>query len=127
MGELKKQDLEQFTGTENYHYHPLCASVIYTDGVHYLEQNGAGWLVDLVASHLQTHKGLVDKCGGMLFTAFKLDGKGGGRLEARADSDKPVIFFQDVEYTDLPFDQEIWAQCNGGMRGCWVMLLPSEY
>jgi hypothetical protein len=97
---------------------------MYTDGIHYLEQNGAAWLVDMVASHLSCHKGLADKCGGLIFTTFTRKGDGGS-LEARADIEKPILFEQDVEYTDFPLDSiQIWAQHDGK---CWVMFLASEY
>lgn len=121
---IKEEDLAQFIGTEGYFRHPLCKAVVYTDGVEYLASNGAGWLVDMVASHLHTHKGLVEKCDGMLFTKFTLEKTRGGRLEARKDTHAPVIFSQEVEYTDLPFDVDIWAQHDGER---WVMMLPSEY
>ena len=129
---LKKEDLVQFIGTTNYYRHPLCRSVAFTDGVHHLYTNGAAWLIDMVASHLQCHINLTEKSDGMVFSTFTRQGEG-GRLEARADIGKPILFEQEVDFTDLPYDiQEIWAQFgyldyidNG--KGIWIMMLPSEY
>lgn len=50
-------DLDQFTGTEQYYSHWL--GIKLTDGAFYLQENGAAWLIDAVASH-QTKKLLSD-------------------------------------------------------------------
>lgn len=46
-----QQNLNQFTGTFEYHRH-WTRRLLFTDGVQYLAENaGAYWLIDLIASH----------------------------------------------------------------------------
>jgi hypothetical protein len=42
--------LAQFTGTEQWHRHPLVRNILYTDGVQFVAQSGrAYWLIDEIA------------------------------------------------------------------------------
>lgn len=47
---LSPADLDQFTGSENWHRHWCNRHVTYTDGAKYLADNaGAYWLLDEIA------------------------------------------------------------------------------
>ena len=47
---LSKNDLAQFTGSENWYRHGINRNVLYTDGAqHVAEHGGAYWLLDEIA------------------------------------------------------------------------------
>jgi len=119
---LTKNDLGQFTGTENYYKNFL--GLKYTDGVKYLCENGkAYWLIDAIASYQHEKKirgnpRLMD----MQFWKLKVNLKEGTAvLTCREDDGIPPVITQKIEYTDFEMEEvDVWVQ-NG------VALLPSEY
>jgi hypothetical protein len=47
---LRKSDLGQFTGSQNWYRHGINRNVLYTDGAqHVAEHGGAYWLLDEIA------------------------------------------------------------------------------
>ena len=52
---IDENTLAHFNGTERYFRH-WTRSIIYTDGIEYLNANGAAWLVDAIASHQHNKK-----------------------------------------------------------------------
>jgi len=49
---LAPENLNNFYGTENWtRYSALFPFALLTDGALYVEENGAGWLIDLICSH----------------------------------------------------------------------------
>lgn len=119
---ITKHELNQFIGTTQYYRHPLCRTVIYTDGIKYLCDNGAAWLIDTIASRL-TPK--LYKYRTVFFTLTK-DDDNSATLVGFADIDEPPIIEQHIPFTDYPLpSQNIWAAY--GHQGGWVMYLPSEH
>ena len=114
LEDVKKENLMQFIGTEQY-WNVMGFRV--TDGVKFLMDNGASWLITDIISY-QYDK----KIGSRSFQVWKLKVKDNkGVLEMREDSDLPVVVRQEYGYTDFPLDEiEIWV-VDG------VVLLPSEY
>jgi hypothetical protein len=108
---MNKSDLNQFIGTEQYYRHP--SGLQYTDGIKYLaEKAGAYWLIDLIASYQPRLEG---------FQLWQLEvSENVGIIACRADSGLPALVSQTIEYTDFPFDIDVYV-CDG------VLLLPSEY
>jgi hypothetical protein len=53
--QIDENTLAHFKGTEQ-HFRHWTSSIIYTDGIEYLNANGAGWLVDAIASHQYNKK-----------------------------------------------------------------------
>ena len=47
---ITQANLSQFYGSEQLYFHPLFRGIEYTEGVRFLNHNGAGWLVDLILS-----------------------------------------------------------------------------
>lgn len=48
---LSREDLTQFTGSENWYRHGLNPKVLFTDGAKYVaDEGGAYWLLDIIAS-----------------------------------------------------------------------------
>lgn len=122
---LKLDDLRHFTGSEQFFRHSLCRNVIFTEGVRHLDRNGAGWLVDKVAT-LQT----VLAVKAEPFQTWELtvkDGKGlltctdGGRTK-----DGPLgVYSERIDFTDFPEPGvKLFAVESDGLR---VVMLPSEY
>jgi len=113
----KKIDkLSQFSGTAGYFYNPLFKNIKYTDGVKYLSDEIAGWLVtDILAvagSKFKTSE----------FMVWELSVKDRkATLTAREDAGQPAKYTQRYASTDLPDGKIKLYQQNG------VLMLPSEY
>ncbi len=122
IGEAENQkqkfeaDLDQFTGTEHYYRH-WAGKLKLTDGTHFLEMHGAGWLVDAVASYQGEDQAAVP------FQLWKLEVSPDKKaaLTMREDSGQPVLIEQKLRYTDFPLDELALYVIDG------VLLLPSEY
>lgn len=110
---ITAESLQQFTGTENWYKHAFGGS--YTDGVKYLAENaGAYWLLDAIFSYarkepFQVWNLTLSPCGGS-----------DAVLTMKEDSGAPEVVKQLIEYTDFPFNVELWL-IDG------VLILPSEY
>lgn len=116
MTTLTKEDLSQFTGTEQWYKHFL--GLLYTDGVQYVaEQGGAYWLIDAIASYLPTVRKIDNDF--MVWELKTFDNK--ATLIAKTDINQPNSIFQAIEFTDFPLEYIKFYQCDG------VLLLPSEY
>lgn len=119
-------ELGQFTGTQRWFRHFL-ANVVYTEGVHYIVENGAAWLIDAIASH-QTGKLLKGDL--REFQVWKFTSKNNkGVLTCQADSDRKPAVTQNVEYTDFPEGTiEFFLELGSvdGVNEHRVLMLPSE-
>jgi hypothetical protein len=111
----KLENLDQFTGTENYYTNPLYPFE-YTDGIKYLAENGgAYWLLDAIASW-QKELDLSQ----IQFWRLKVNPDNSAVLTCERDADEPVIA-QEIPFTDFPLEKISLYLCDG------VLLLPSEY
>ncbi len=117
---LSKHELVQFSGTSQYFNH-WTRKLVYTDGVQYLGANGGYWIIDLVASYQSTNT-----YAKYPFQSWKITKTDKGGFIAKAtDGNETVIFEQEGEYTDLPFDIELFLIADEQFKG--VLLLTSEY
>lgn len=120
-----KSDLGQFIGTENWYRHPLCRTLLFTDGIHFLaEKAGAFWLIDVVGSY--QHKLKQES-----FQLWRLEkAESGAVVTCRRDTNEPDLIRQEIPYTDFPFDdlgdRFEWYVCQND-ETTFVMLLKSEY
>ncbi len=114
---INKQNLSQFTGTQQYYRHWL-KLLVFTDGIKYLAENtNSFWLLDVIASF--QHK-LNSKYPFQLWE-LKVNEDKTATVTMKEDSNTETIVKQELEYTDFPFDyQKIYCIDN-------VVLLPSEY
>lgn len=116
------KQLDNFIGSTQFYWH-WTRSLIYTDGIHYLVENGAAWLVDAIASYQFEirlhHRELRDF---QLWTLKVADNV--GVLECRADSDRKPVIEQRIEFTDFPMP-EITLYVERGEY--LTLLLPSEH
>jgi hypothetical protein len=109
--------LAGFYCTEHHHRHLF--GMLYTDGIHYLAENGAGWLVDAIASYQGSKELQTESFKYFQFWNLKVTGKT-AVLTCVEDSGMTPVITQEIELTDFPFDIDIWVE-NG------VMILPSEH
>lgn len=109
-----KAGLGQFIGSMKY-YRGLMG-IRYTDGVKYLaDRCGAYWFIDLIASYQR-------KLKDMYFQLWGIDVQedNTATVTCREDSNRLPVVTQNIEYTDFPFDFELYCINR-------VILLKSEY
>jgi len=116
---ITKQDLSNYYGTME-HFGHWTGRLKFTDGIQYLNTNGAGWLVDAIASYQGEIALRTQEMREFQLWNLKLDGKGGAVLTCQEDCATPNVVEQKIEYTDFPFDITLYVE--GG-----VLLLPSEH
>ena len=111
----KLEDLDQFTGTENYYTNPLYPFE-YTDGIKYLaEDGGAYWILDAIASWQKK----LD-FSQIQFWRLKVNPDNSAVLTCERDMDD-IVITQKIPFTDFPVEEVTLYLCDG------VLLLPSEY
>lgn len=120
---LSAGSLAHFIGTQEYHSHWL--GVLLTDGVKFVFDNGAGWLVDAVASYQQEAKVQMNRrLQEIQFWSLEWDEECDVPvLRCREDSGEEPVISQVIKFTDFPKDLmpfKIWVEGK-------VMLLPGEH
>ncbi len=118
MCTVNLQEMSGFTGTGQYYRSSAFSKVLqHTDGVQYLVDNGAAWLVDAVVSHIVTNPKLRNQD----LLVAKLIVNGSSALLQFEDGNYHFLAKQDIPYTDFPMPGiTLWIQNN-------VIFLPSEY
>jgi len=114
------ENLNQFTGTEQWYRHPLCRRYTYTDGVKYVAEEGSAyWLIDDILIHTSCTKKLKDQD----FLVWKLirNEEGNGAKLICEDGDYNRLFCTESEFTDFPLKSIEFYLINN------ILLLPSEY
>jgi hypothetical protein len=95
---LTHATLNQFSGTEDYFFNPMFAKIRYTDGVKYVSDNGAAWLVtDALAVLAHHEKVRVEE-----FVAIKVKSANGAATVTYDDGNDNVLYVQQYPVTDLP-------------------------
>lgn len=109
--------LGQFYCSEVYYEHWL-GRLVYTEGVKFLAENaGAYWLLDAIASYQPQPEVASEPF--QIWTLVVKDRS--GTLSMRADSNRPVLVSQEIEFTDFPLPEfKLWLTDG-------VLILPSEY
>ncbi len=124
--QIDETTLAHFTGTEHYFRHWTNA-IIYTDGIEYLHANGAGWLLDAIASY-QLQK-VVRNEPFQLWELKVNKVRKNAILTCKSDSDQPAIVKQLIEYTDFPLQSiQIYVELRSidGVKEEFIAMLPSE-
>lgn len=112
--------LAQFTGTYEWYKHML-PGVILTEGAQYLSENGAGWLIDAIASY-QTRK-FREAHPFQVWTFSVLNEQ--AALHMQDDDDQPFVVSQDIPSTDFPMSKlTMYASYDGEHL---IIMLPREY
>jgi len=113
-----KQELQQFTGSEQFFRNPLYKHFIYTEGVRYLaEQAGAYWLIDYIFSN--QHDAIL-KAADFQVWKIKVENNHTASIQVEDGNDNLIKVFA-LEFTDFPLDAFTLWFIDG------TLLLPSEY
>lgn len=113
-----REELEQFSGTEQFYCDPLFPEHIYTDGVKYLaEKAGAHWLLEYIFSS-QVYRRLK----GQEFQVWKLQvQENRSVIISVEDGNDNVLKSFKIPFTDFPMQSiDLWLVDS-------VLILPSEY
>lgn len=115
---FNKEDLHQFTGTEQWYRHYFFKWITYTDGVKYLADHaGAYWLIDELAYAQKFLRKLPEQ----RLQVWKLKVKDGKGILSCTGDNETVIYSKRIPFTDLPLDEITLYFANN------VIHLPSEY
>jgi hypothetical protein len=115
---LKADDLDNFTGSENWYRHGLVRGVTFTDGArHVADEGGAYWLLDEIALAQKFNPAVKREP----FQVWKLtvsDRKGTLTCD---DGNGNIVLTKRIPFTDFPLAEiKLYFTDN-------VILLPSEY
>jgi len=116
---LNKDDLAQFTGSENWYRHGINRNVLYTDGAqHVAEHGGAYWLLDEIAIAQLYNKRVATE----EFQSWKLTVRPDRTATLACDDGiDHIVFTKEIELTDFPLDEITLYFVNN------IIHLPSEY
>jgi hypothetical protein len=116
---LSKNDLAQFTGSENWHRHGINPNVLFTDGAKYVaDEGGAYWLLDTIAICQRFEKTVAAEP----FQVWKLTVRPDHTaVLVCEDGNDNIVYTQDIEFSDFTLDEiTLWFANN-------VIYLPSEH
>ena len=116
---FKPSDLAHFFGSEQLFFNPIFRGINYTDGVKFIGDNGASWLVtDVMAvlpKLLQKEEFLSIKC--------KVNAEKRSAKVTIDDGNDKVLYTQDYPITDLPCDIHMYCEQSYPKP---VLMLTSE-
>lgn len=116
---LSKNDLAQFTGSENWYRHGINPNVLFTDGAKYVaETGGAYWLLDTIAICQRYEKSVAAEP----FQVWKLTVRPDRTASLVCeDGNENIVYTQHIEFSDFTLDEiTLWFASN-------VIYLPSEH
>jgi hypothetical protein len=119
------EDLNQFSGTERYYRSSLFAKdIVHTDGVQFIAERGAAWMIDVIISQ-QIHPKV--KAEPFQAWEFFVTEKHECRVIC-TDGNEHVVTSQIIPYTDLPFTLTLWLELGSidMVDPMWVIMLPGE-
>ena len=113
-----KAALRQFTGTEEWYFHPLFRKYRYTEGVKFLAgEAGAYWLLEKILSNQ-----ILPEIKGEGFQLWKLAVDDNKKAVLTCDDGNyNIVYTETIDYTDFPLESITFYFTDS------VLLLPSEY
>jgi hypothetical protein len=113
-----KSALRQFTGTEEWYFHPLFRKYRYTEGVKFLAgEAGAYWLLEKILSNQ-----ILPEIKGEGFQLCKLTVDESKKATLTCDNGNgDIVYQEEIDYTDFPLEKISLYFTDS------VLLLPSEY
>lgn len=119
-----KQNLRQFTGTDQWFRHWANRNMLYTNGVEYFAEHaggGAHWFLDIVATEIMPHA----KTQPFMSVKLKVERPDsvamGSAVITADDGNGNVLHTRKIDLTDAPDGEWAFFLTND------VLLLPSEY
>jgi hypothetical protein len=116
---LSKDELRQFTGSEQWYRHGINRTVLFTDGAKYVaDQGGAYWLLDEIALAQRGNSRVAAE----EFQVWKLAVKPDRTATLTCDDGNGnIVASKAIPFTDFPLDEiELWFTNN-------TIYLPSEH
>ena len=116
---LSKDELRQFTGSEQWYRHGLARNILFTDGAKYVaDQGGAYWLLDEIALAQRGDRRVAAE----EFQVWRLRVKADRTATLTCkDGNGNVVSRKAIPFTDFPLDKiELWFANN-------TIYLPSEH
>ena len=116
---LTKDELRQFTGSEQWYRHGIVRTVLFTDGAKYVaDQGGAYWLLDEIALAQRGNSRVAAE----EFQVWKLAVKPDRTATLTCDDGNGnIVASKAIPFTDFPLDEiELWFTNN-------TIYLPSEH
>lgn len=112
-------DLKQFTGSETFYLHPLCANFVYSEGVRFLAKTGSAyWLLDAIFAP-QAHIPALATAEFQVWTLRVLTDR--SAILICTDGDDVELHCQSIPWTDFPLDSAVLWFANR------TLYLPSEH
>ena len=116
------EQLDMFTGTENWYRHSLNRKVLYTDGVkHFAMSAGAYWFLDILATEGYELHGIHSE----YFLSITMTVANRTAIIVITDGNEKQIFSKDIPFTDCP--NGIWKFFMIDDVQHSTILLTSEY
>lgn len=114
---LRTEDLNYFTGTENWYKFNIFSKLVLTDGAKYVaDTGGAYWLMDEIALAQR-----LPKVKAEYFQFWKLTKQGSKATLTMTDGNDDPVWHKEIDWTDFPLDVvELWCKDD-------IIFLPSEY
>lgn len=119
---ITTEALSNFWGSQSFFRHWMARSIVYTEGVEFLNANGAGWLLDAVISHvMMTTKVAREE---FVVATLKVNLEKKSAVLIFDDGNDNVLAKQVIEYTDFPLEKIVfYVEFNGEGK---TMMLTSE-
>lgn len=124
------EELEQYTGTEQYFKIPF-SDFVYTDGInHLINKCGCWWLISDLGIELNAinnqyeknkKKGIKTEFPNFLIVSLKVNDDKTAVIEIKEDTDKKPIYTKKLNYTDFLLEEYEFYLIDK------VFLLKSEY
>ena len=117
---LTAQDLQQFTGSENWYRHGMNRDILYTDGAQYVaETGGAYWLLDEIALANKFERAV--RLEEFQVWTLTRNADDHGALLTCGDGNGSTVYSKAIKFTDFPLPTvTLW--CEAG-----TIYLPSEH
>jgi len=113
-------------GTNTWYRHWIDRRFFYTDGIKFLADNGAAWLLDAIFSHIKTNA-IVQK---EEFQVWRLkENPDKTATLVGDDGDGRILAQQRIPYTDFPLPEiKIYVEVGyaDAESGGFIMMLPRE-
>jgi len=120
-------NLAQFNnGTNTWYRHWLDRRFFYTDGMKFVADNGAAWLLDAIFSHIKTKLALQRE----EFQVWRLKvSPDNTAILVGDDGDGRKLAEQSIPFTDFPLSEiKIYVEVGyvDAEEGGYIMMLPGE-
>lgn len=119
------EELEQFSGTERYYRSSMFTKdIVHTDGVQFIAERGAAWIIDVIVSHQ-----IYPKVKREEFQVWEFHVPEDKTCRVICtDGNEHVVTSQIIPFTDLPFTLKVWLEYGSidMVNPIWVIMLPGE-